>query len=59
MDRTTTTPAQFLADHGDLTTWTATDFDVYDPLLTAAQADQLAEVLAEHCVVDGPVPTAA
>ncbi|MDT0347552.1 hypothetical protein [Streptomyces litchfieldiae] len=54
-----TTPAQFLAEHGDLATWTATDFEVYDHLLTAAQADQLAEVLAEHCVVDGPAPTVA
>lgn len=33
---TTPTPAQFVADHGDPTQWTATEHDTYDTLTRIA-----------------------
>jgi hypothetical protein len=54
------TPAQFRAAHGDVAGWSPVDFEVYEHLvLTQPRGDQLRQVLAEHCVVDGPAPAAA
>lgn len=36
----TTTPAQFRDAHGDMTTWAAVDFDIYEHLIEAQSADR-------------------
>lgn len=53
---TSTTPAQFVASHGDPSTWSAPDFEVHQHLAEVAQFE--AELLAQHCVAPSSAPLA-
>lgn len=51
-----TTPDQFRTQHGDPTTWTPVDFDVYEHLIQQATAPDFTLYMRLDTTTD-PIPT--